>query len=263
MQTVTNSTSGVAPGQGAAAVDATPELSGACALLAVLLQSQGATQCGAKTDVEIGAQKLQELKQQLADAIQHANEAAKHSGFLGFLGDIFGTDIAQIAGAVAAIAATVATVGTGAPLLLVALAETLQIAAKVGPELGLDPKFCAALAVAAVAVGMCSGVGAQQATNELTEVARYVEVGAKVTQGAATATGGVLHAAAGQYEATTLRYQADVIGYHARETDTQLGMDDAFALLERALRSGQHEASTVSELLQNDTETNTALCNRI
>ena len=174
MQAVSNSTYGVVPGQGATAVDSTRDLGGACALLAVLLQSQHSTQCGAKTDIELGAQKLEALKQQLADAIQHANEAAEHSGFLGFLGDIFGSDIAQIAGAVAAIAATIGTAGAAAPLLLVAASEALQVAAKVGAELGLDPKLCAALAIASVAVGVCSGAGAGRAASELTQVARYV-----------------------------------------------------------------------------------------
>src|SRR6187455_917413 len=77
------------------------ELEGACALLALMLQSQCATQSGAKADVDIGFKKMEELKQQLADAIQHAREAAERSGFLGFLGKIFGSDIAKIAGAVA------------------------------------------------------------------------------------------------------------------------------------------------------------------
>ena len=85
------------------------QLSGACALLAILVQSQAASQSGSKTDIELSAKKLEELKQQLADAIEQAKEAAEHSGFLGFLADVFGSDIAQIAGAVAAVAAIVAT----------------------------------------------------------------------------------------------------------------------------------------------------------
>ena len=263
MPQVASSTTPIAAWQSVSAVDSTQDLSGACALLAVLIQSQSSTQSSAKTDIEISSQKLEELKKQLADAVEQAAQAAKHSGFLGFLGDVFGNDIAQIAGVVAAIAATVATGGAAATVLLMAASAALQVAAKVGPELGLDPKLCAALAIAAVAVGACSGVGAGTAASELATAAHGVETGAKVLQGGAVIAGGALHIASGEYHATELRYQADVVGYHAHETTTQLGMDDAIALLERSLRSEQHETSTVSELLQNDSETNTALCNRI
>src|ERR1041385_209911 len=87
--------------------DTHSQLSGACALLAVLVQAQYGTQSSAKADVEHGFERLEELKKQLADSVRQAEEAANDSGFFGFLGDIFGSDVAQIAGAVAAIAATI------------------------------------------------------------------------------------------------------------------------------------------------------------
>ncbi len=231
--------------------------------MAVLMQAQSCTQGGAKTDVELSAKKLEELKQQLADAIQHAQEAAKHSGFLGFLGKIFGSEIGKIAGAVAAIAATIATGGAAGPLVLMAVSAALQVAAKVGAELGLDPKWCMALTIAAVAVGFGSGAGAGQAASALANGAHYVELGAKLTEGGATIAGGVLNYAAARYHADDLSYQADASGYHASQTATQLSMDDAFALLERALRAEQRETSTVGEIVQNDSDTNAALYSRI
>ena len=239
------------------------ELEGACALLALMLQSQCATQSGAKADVDIGFKKMEELKQQLADAIQHAREAAERSGFLGFLGKIFGSDIAKIAGAVAAVAATIASAGAATPLLLIAAAAALQVAAKAGAELGLDPKLCMALSIAAVAVGFAGGAGAGQAASVLSNAARYVEVGAKITEGSAVVTGGVLQYAAARYHEDDLNYQADVVGYHASQTATQLSMDDALALLERALRREQQETGTVSEIVRNNSDTNTALYSRI
>jgi len=255
----------VNPWPSAAPSSASPqaELSGACALLAILVQTQSTSQAGTKTDIELDAKKLDELKKQLADAIQHAQEAAEDSGFFGFLGDIFGSDIAQIAGAVAVIAATVASGGATAPLLLIAVSEALQVGAKVGAELGLDPKLCIALSVASVAVGMGSGAGTIQATDALADGARKVELGARIVQGGATIAGGALHYTAAHYQAKQLNFQADAAGYHATSSVTQLSLDDAFATLERALRTEQREAGTVSKIVQNNSDTNTTLCDRI
>ncbi len=248
---------------GASTIDSRANLTGACALLAVLFEAQSSTQAGAKTDIELNAQKLEELKQQLAEAVEQAKEAAEQSGFLGFLGKIFGSDIAKIAGAVAAIAATIASAGAGTPLLLMAASATLQAAAKAGAELGLDPKLCMALSFAAVAVGFAGGAGAGQAANALTNAARSVEVTAKITQGGAVVAGGALDYAAARYHADDLHHQADAAGYHASQTATQFSMDDAFALLERALRAERQETGTVSEIVQNNSDTQSALCSRI
>jgi hypothetical protein len=241
----------------------TSQLSGACALLAVLVHAQSTTQSAATTDIERGFAQLEELKKQLADSIQQAKDAADDAGFFGFLGDIFGSDIAQIAGAVAAVAATIATAGAASPLLLIAISEALQVAAKAGAELGLAPEICMALSIASVAVGFCSGVGAAQQTGKLADAARLISCGAKIIQGGATATGGALHYVAGHYQAKQLDAQADAAGYQAHDDATSLSLDDAFAQLQRALRNEDRETGTVSEILKNDAETNTSLCNRI
>ena len=237
-------------------------LSGACALLAVLVQTQTTTQSGARTDIEWNAQRLDELKQQLADSIQKAKDAANDSGFFGFLGDIFGSDIAQIAGAIASVAAIVATGGASAPLVMIAVAEGLQLGAKAGAELGLDPNLVMALSLASVAVGLCTP-GGVQAVGKLADVARGVELGARVTQGAATAVGGGLHYVSAQYHASDLHYQADVVVCKGDQDMTNLDFDDAVSMLQRALRTAQHETNTVSQIVQNDSNTNAALSDRI
>ena len=242
---------------------ATANLSGACVLLALLVQTQSISQSGSRTDIELDAKKLEELREQLADAIQRAKDAADDSGFFGFLGDIFGSDIAQIAGAVAAIAATVATGGAGAPLVLAALSAALQVGAKAGAELGLDPKWCVALSIASVAVGLGSGAGTAQASSALAQGARQVELGANVVQGSSVVAGGALHYAGAHYHAQELDDQAPAVGYRAKSDTTQLDIDQAFAVLERALRSEQRETSTISEIVQHDSDTNTALTDRI
>ncbi len=238
-------------------------LSAACALLALMVQNQTTSECGSKTDVDLDFQKMEALKKQLADAIQQAQDAASHSGFLGFVGDIFGSDIAQIAGAVAAVAAVVATGGAAGPLLLVALAEGLQAAAKVGPQLGIDPKICMALGVASVAVGFCIGTGDAQAFGAVADAARGVALGGHIAQGAATAAGGALHFVSGHYRAKSLGYQADATGYQAANDTTSLDLDAALDMLQRALKTEQRETATVSAINQDNSDTNTALSNRI
>ena len=238
-------------------------LSAACALLALMVQSQSTTQAGSKTDAELDFKKMEELKKQLADAIQQAKDAANDSGFFGFLGDIFGGDIAQIAGAVAAVAAVVATGGAAGPILLIALAEGLQAAAKLGPELGIDPKICMALGLASVAVGICTGTGSAQAFGEVANAARGVQIGAHAAQGASTVTGGALHFVSGHYQAKSLGYQADATGYQAANDTTSLDLDAALDMLQRALQTEQRETSTVSTITQDNANTNSALSSRI
>jgi len=265
MVAVASNISATDPWQSASSsVDCTQaNLSGACALLAILVKTQAISQAGARTDIELGAQKLEELKKQLADAIHQAEEAADQSGFFGFLGDIFGSDIAQIAGAVAAVAATIATGGAAAPLLLLTISAALQAGAKVGAELGLDPKLCMALSIASAAVGLCSGVGSVQSATALADGARKVGLVANVVQGGATATGGVFHGISGEYHAQQLDDQAEAVRYQAQDVAVDLALQDAFALLQNALRTQQRETSTVSTIVQNDSDTNTALSNRI
>ncbi|HEY5375569.1 MAG TPA: hypothetical protein VIK01_17940 [Polyangiaceae bacterium] len=238
-------------------------LSAACALLALMVQSQSNTQTGSKADAELDFKKMEELRKQLADAIQQAKDAANDSGFFGFLGDVFGSDVAQIAGAVAAVAAVVATGGAAGPLILIALAEGLQAAAKLGPELGIDPKICMALGLASAAVGICTGAGSAQAFGEVADVARGVELGAHVAQAGSTATGGALHFVSAHYQAKSLGYQADATGYQAANDTTSLDLDAALDMLQRALKTEQRETATVSAITQDNSNTNTALSNRI
>ncbi len=238
-------------------------LSAACLLLALMVQSQATTQCGSKTDVELDFKKIEELKKQLSDAIQQAKDAQNDSGFFGFLGDIFGSDIAEIAGAVAAVAAVVATGGAAAPLIMVALAEGLEAAAKFGPELGIDPKICMAMGLASVAIGLCTGTGEVKAADALVKGARDVELVANITKGLATAAGGVLHGVSGHYQAKELDFQADATSYRAANDVTSLDFDAALDLLQRALKTEQREVATVSAITQNNADTNVALTNRI
>ncbi|HET7546049.1 MAG TPA: hypothetical protein VFK05_39540, partial [Polyangiaceae bacterium] len=144
-----------------------------------------------------------------------------------------------------------------------AISEALQVAAKVGAELGLDPKICMVIAIASVAVGFCGGGGSGQAVGEVADVARKVALGAKIAQGSATIAGGSLKLVSGHYRAQQLDRQADAVEHRAQRDATDLELDEAFARLQRALRTEQHETSSASEILRDDSNTTTNLCNRI
>jgi hypothetical protein len=238
-------------------------LGDACALLALMVRSQSASQDSTKTQVQVDFKKMQELKQQLAEAIQAAKDAADHSGFFGFLSSVFGSDIAQIAGAVAAIAAVVATGGAAAPLVLMAVSVALEEGAKIGAQLGLDPKICMALSLASAAVGLCSGAGTAQSASALAGTARDVELAANITKSAANATGSALGFVAGHYHADQLEHQADAVGYQAQNDATSMDLDDAIALLQQSMHTEERETSTTSAIIQNNSEANNFLSDRI
>jgi len=239
------------------------QLSDACALLALMVRSQATTQASSKTEVELDFKKMQELKQQLADAVQKAKEAADGSGFFGFLSSVFGNDVAQIAGAVAAVAAIVATGGAAAPLIVMALSVALEEGAKVGAKLGLDPKICMAISLVGAAVGLCSGGGTAQAAGTLTTVAHDVQLGASLVKDSASIAGSTLGFVSSHYQSKQLGYQADATGYQAQNDTTSMDLDDALALLQQALRTEQRLTNTTSAIVQSNTDTNTSLSDRI
>ena len=244
--------------------DAAPgALSDTCALLALMVHSQAANQSGSKTDVQLDFEKMKELKQELADAIEKAKEAAQHSSFFGFLSKVFGSDIAQIAGAVAAIAAVVATGGAAAPLILVAVSAALEEGAKLGPKLGIDPKICIAISLVGAAVGLCTGLGSAEAVGTLGTIAKGVKIGAECVEQSATATGAVLGYVSQHYDSRNLGFQADATGYQAEDDATRMELDSAIALLRQSLQTEQREISTVSAIIQNNSQANTAISGRI
>jgi hypothetical protein len=243
--------------------DSVPQLSDACALLALMVRSQSTSQTASREDVQIDFKKMQELKQQLAEAIQAAKDAADHSGFFGFLSSVFGSDIAQIAGAVAAIAAVVATGGAAAPLILMAVSVALEEGAKIGAKLGLDPKICMAISLCSAAVGLCSGAGTAGSASALASTAHDVQLAANITKGAASATGAALGFVSEHYHADQLDHQADAVGYQAQDDVTSMDLDDAIARLQQSLHTEQRETTTTSAIIQNNTNSNSALSDRI
>jgi len=237
-------------------------LSDVCALLALMVTSQTANQTGSRNDIEIDAKHLDQLKQQMADAVRQAQEAQHKSGLFGFLSNVFGKDIAEIAGAVAAAAAVVATGGAAAPLVLLALSSALEVGAKVGQELGLDPKICLGMSLAGAALGLCAG-GSGQAVGTIASAARGVKASATAVEGGATVAGGALGAASGHEHAQSLHHQADATAFQMRTDSTNVDIDDALQMLADSLRSEQHETGIVSAILKDQADANNTLSERV
>ncbi|HEY4105303.1 MAG TPA: hypothetical protein VGM44_15505 [Polyangiaceae bacterium] len=233
------------------------------ALLALMVRARATSQASSISDVQVDQNNLENLRKQLADAVEKAKEASEHSGFFGALSSVFGSDIAQIAGAVAAVAAVVATGGAAAPLILMAVSMAMEEAAKLGPQLGLDPKLCMAIGLAGAAVGLCSGAGTTQSAGTIASIARDVKVGAQITEGTATIAGAGLGQVSAGYHSDQLNDQADATGFQAQSDVTNMDFSTALSLLQESLDTEHHETNTASAIIQNNNDANTALANRI
>ncbi|HEY2410237.1 MAG TPA: hypothetical protein VGI10_29735 [Polyangiaceae bacterium] len=233
-----------------------------CALLAMLVLNQSSTQRAARQDVQIDYQKLDELKAQLAAAAQQAQQASDDSGFWGFISDVFGSDVAEVAGAVAAAAAVVATGGAATPLLLVVMSTALETGAKVGAELGLDPKICMAIAIAGAAIGLCAGNGAGE-LGKAAKAAQTVERVATTVQGSSIVVSGATGYVSGQYAADAADRQADAAWINGQQNAANLDIDDAIATLERALRAQDSMTGTVAQIQQDTARANSVLVGNV
>src|SRR6478735_7654641 len=102
------------------------ELSPEEQLLALNIYSQVSQLDSAKTTVNINAEQLEKLREQVKHALDEAQKAHHESGFWSSLSKLFGSDLASIASAVAAVAAVVATGGAAAAVLgVIAAAASL------------------------------------------------------------------------------------------------------------------------------------------
>src|SRR5882672_9603897 len=115
-------------------------------LLALVVYTQTTQLNGAKTEINLNAEQLEKLREQVKKALDDAREAKKDAGFWGGLAKIFGSDLATVAEAVAAVAAGVATGGAAAAILAV-VAAAATMAADHAKELGIPPEVAMAIAV--------------------------------------------------------------------------------------------------------------------
>lgn len=226
-------------------------LSSEGALLAAIIYSQCTQRTSAEIGIEVDYERLEELKRQIAEALEEARKAEEDSGFWGDIADFFSEDLATIAGAIAAAAAIVATGGTGAPLVLAVIATGLEVGAKIGAELGLDPRLSMLMGLAGAALGLLAGNTGK--LGDIASLAGKVEGAARVVQGGAAVVGGVSGAVAQSYQSDALEARSRVSYARGREDDVYFRIDEAIARIRSAL-ADQARAVAIASSVTRDAE---------
>lgn len=216
----------------------------ATALLALMLESRGASATVARQDVNHAKQLLDDARRELREAMQRAAEAQDDAGFWDCLSSVFSGDIAAIAEVVAAAAMVAATGGVGALGVLALVGAGLSLGADVGQRLGLDPKLCAALGAIGGIAGFLSGNA-----SSLTGVWADVATGARVAHVATFGAAGATHSVAEQRRADAVDAEADGARARGSEDDANFLFDQALDTLKRLARDierGQASASNIA-----------------
>lgn len=237
------------------ALAATGELSPEERMLALMVYSQVSQMNEAKTSIDLNAQKLAELREEVRRALQEAMDAKKDAGFWGGLAKLFGSDLASIAGAVAALAAVVASGGTAAAILG-AIAAAASMAAEHADELGLPKGVAIAIAVGAAVASLCCGDagGLFKLSAEARETAMTVKTYATLTAMALKAEGGVCSVAASGYDRVSSYRQADAESADGKHELASLDLDDSLSRLSAAF-DRQGDAVTIASSIQRQNAT--------
>ncbi len=222
----------------AASADAlAPELM----MLLAMAKSQGSQKQTATLSIEQAYERLQELRVEIQQAMERAKEAEDEAGFWGGLSDVCGGDVAAMAGFVAATALVLGTGGAGAAAIAAGLALGLAASAKVGQELGLDPKLVLALQLASAAAGVVGGgCGHPQG------IWLALRTGGLVVQGSASAAAGGAHIVKGQYDAEALEQRG--VAKFGRESEQleHAQIDLLIAELERLAKEWRFASETAA-----------------
>jgi hypothetical protein len=215
----------------------------AVALLGLMLNGRGVQSAVAREDVERQSKLIDELRARIAEELHKADEAQQHSGFLGKLSHFFSGDLGAILGVVAALAATVATGGASAMAIVALVGASASATAKVGAELGLDPKVCELLSAAGALCGLAAGnVGG--ATG-------LVSTASEVANAGAQAAGVGTQVASKLYEAKALDAQAEAKRGEGLQDQASARIDVAIEILQNAVRDLARATETVSGIEAN------------
>lgn len=239
---------------------ATSGLSSEERLLALIVYTQVSQMKEAKVSVNLNAEQLEELREQVKKALDEAREAKKDSGFWSGLADVFGSDIGQICMAVAAAAAVVASGGAAAAILAV-VAAAATLAADHAKELGIPTEVAVAIAVTASVASLACGNGTALLSvgKTIRDVATTVKVVAQMAGATAQAAGAGCEMKAADYERDAGYLHAD-----ARAAEGQQGLvcADIDEALERFAAAVDHQNGAVdvtSGVLQRSSATNYAI----
>jgi hypothetical protein len=231
-------------------------------LLALVVYSQASQMNEAKTSVNLNAEQLEKLRDQVKKALDEARDAKKDSGFWGGLAKIFGSDLASIATAVAAVAAVVASGGAAAAILAV-VAAAATMAADHAKELGIPTEVAMAIAIAASVASLCCGDGKAlfKVGDTVKDVAKDVKVVAQASAAAFQVEGAGCGMVAAKYEQDAGYFQADARSAEGRQDLVSADIDEA---LERLAAAVDHQNSAVeltSGVLQRGSAANYAILN--
>lgn len=263
-------------------------------MLVVMVQNQLMQGEVAKSEIDLSAEELKDLREQVRAALEEARNAEEDSGFFGFIGDLLGEDLATLAQVVAVAAAAIVTAGTAA-LVLASIAIACTLASKYGKELGLPPGVAMGLGIAAavsmVAAGNVGGVaGATTAASAapgaalgasvssggiaaaataaskvttLTTWARDVGFVAGIVAPAASGAGAAAHVVSGYYGADAVEHDADAREAQSRKKLVDMDIDQALEVFERTVDRQLSVLSQAQQVLEANQRSNQLLIERL
>jgi hypothetical protein len=231
-------------------------------MLALIVHTQVSQMNGAKTAINLNADQLEKLREQVKKALEEAREAKKDAGFWGGLAKLFGSDLASIASAVAAVAAVIASGGAAAPILA-AIAVAASFAAEHAEELGIPTEVAMGIAIAASVAAVCVGdtKGLFQVSEKVQEVARDVRTSATASAVAFKGEGVLCGSAAAGYERAARYSQADAQHADGLKDLASADMDEALDRLSAAFEHQNAATERASSILQQTQASNYMILN--
>lgn len=230
----------------------------AAVLLECMVNSRGAQSEAARANAEQAHRLVERAREQIREAMERAEEANENGNFWSDVSGVLGCDVATIAGIVGAVALAVATGGAGLPAVLAVAAAGLTVGAKVGDELGLDPRITMALGAAGGVLGAVAGgvTGAGTAWTTLAQVAGGV-------QGGASGAAGGAKIAEGHFRGEAAEMNAEAAAARGRQADAWLRFDIALDLLDRACRDVSRAKERASDIVQSENDGTSAVISRM
>ena len=227
-------------------------------LLALTAETNSTQTSTAKQSVEDAHARLQELRDEIAEAMERAREAQDDAGLWGDISSFLGDDVATIAGAIAAAALVVGTGGAGLAGVLALAAVGFTVGAKVGEELGLDPNVVMAMQLLGAAAGALAGNGAS-----VGQLWGTVHTGAAIVQSGGVAAGGAAHIVEGQYEGAATEHRGEAT-YLRKSEQLELDLtDEQIAQIRELVEQLEFATASASQISSGRSELNESVIRRI
>jgi hypothetical protein len=257
---ITSASTYGAPACGLGATDST--LSPEERLLALVVYAQVSQMSEAKTSINLNAEQLEKLRDQVMKALDEAREAKQDSGFWGGLAKLFGSDLASIASAVAAVAAVVASGGAAAAILAV-VAAAATLAADHAKELGIPTEVAMVIGITAGVASLCCGNGEAlfKVSDTVKDVANGVKIVGQASAAAFQIEGSAFGMVAAKYEREAGYHQADARSAQGSQDLTSADIDEALDRLATALERQNTAVKLTSGVLEQSSAANGAILN--